>query len=418
MIRSRFKVTQVCLFWLAFTLFLWSGGLRSAFAQSCCGNHLEPQFNQFSVSDTVYAADQKNFNGTFSNLSVRIWDAVGNDCPSKPLLLCIHGGGFTAGFPSLMDSICRSFASRGYLAASIQYRLGWIGSGYCSADTTEAIRAWYRAIGDSQKATFFFKDNYARYGIDSNLIFLCGWSAGGYAAAGAAFLDELSEKPQVCDSIESFVLPTNQTILRPDLGILPSFSRDPGYKGVITFSSSMLFPGLLNQGSNEPVLAFNNQNDPYLIPISTEAAWWSIDNCAELYPLSMGWSSDALQDYGELIEQHVFQENVCPHNLHDPCFPLWNQEIDIMSAFMNGKMNCDVVLDDREIHLKSVSTALVCSSLSEVKSILDKNAFWKLYSPVGHLVATKSSELEVLSYGCYYLHLEKDNQVMLICYSQ
>lgn len=418
MICSKIKTSQILVCWCVFILFLFCGGLKKAFAQSCCGTHLNAQFNQYSVSDTVYAYDQRNFDGTLSDLSVRIWNASDNDCQSKPLLLCIHGGGFTTGYSSLMDSICKSFASRGYLAASIQYRLGWVGNGYCSEDTSEAIRAWYRAIDDCHKATFFFKDNFLRYGIDSNLIFLCGWSAGGYVAAGAAFFDDISEKPEACESIGSLVLANNQTIQRPDLGSLPSFFRDPGYKGLVTFSSSMLFPSLLNQGSNEPVLAFNNQNDPYLIPINSNAAWWSIDNCAELYPISSGWTSDALQEYSELIDQQVFQEDACAHNLHDPCFPQWNQEIASMSVFMNGKMDCNEILGNTEIHKIKASTAVVCNSLSEVNLLVNRNAIWKLYSPVGQLIASNSSQLEGLSYGCYYLFIEPENQVILICFNQ
>ncbi|MEX1190212.1 MAG: alpha/beta hydrolase [Bacteroidia bacterium] len=387
-------------------------------AQSTCYEFDEELFNQFSITDTVYASNQERFDGSFTDLSVRIWNATENDCQTKPLLLCIHGGGFIAGDPTLMDSVCQAFASRGYLAASIQYRMGWFGEGYCSADTSEAIRAWYRAIEDCQNATFFFKNNSQLFGIDSSLIFLCGWSAGGYTAAGAAFLDQENEKPDACSSIDSIMNATNQTFSRPDLGNLPGFYRDPSYKGIITFSSSMLFPDLLSLGNNEPVLAFNNENDPYLVPVNTSRAWWNIDNCEEFYPISCGWTSEQVNQFQiqELVQQYVYQENTCPHNLHHPCFPHWNEEIELMSNFMQEKMSAITNLNETESLNEHVTKALVCKTMDEVHSVLPNNDSWKLYSSNGKLIFSGFMKPAVLDSGCYYLQIEESKISTLICF--
>ena len=54
-----------------------------------------------------------------------VYTPVGDVCQNRPLLVFAHGGAFVGGSKnnSLAESICESFAKRGYVAASINYRL-------------------------------------------------------------------------------------------------------------------------------------------------------------------------------------------------------------------------------------------------------------------------------------------------------
>jgi hypothetical protein len=378
----------------------------SAHSQSCCGDHLTEQYNEHTIIDTVYAESRELYNGNNISLSLRIWYAQDNPCNKKPVLVFLHGGGFIQGDNQLMDSLCRAFSARGFLAASVQYRLGWFGEQYCSADSAEAIRAWYRAVADCREATFFLKNQDAWLGIDTSLVFLSGWSAGGYIAAGAAFLDNQEEKPAQCDSLPPLEWPQGSFQLRPDLGPLPEPSRPIGIKGIITFSSSMLFPQLLGNQLLTPVLAFNNQLDPYEVPIEQTAPWWSIDACAPYYPHAAGWSSPEVLDLldNESVQHVIYNEEICGHNLHHPCFPFWQQEVEIMSQFMQEKMDCDLNRIDQVTDQLSKKKVLVCQNINQLIELLASRKNARLISLSGIEVMTPSSGANELPEGLYLLH--------------
>jgi lysophospholipase L1-like esterase/pimeloyl-ACP methyl ester carboxylesterase len=106
----------------------------------------------------------------------------------RPLLIFIHGGGFknnskTGSFSSLL---CTSFAKRGYVTATIDYRLG-IEKGGSIKDYHEAM---YRAQQDGKAAIRFFRRYAEKYGIDTSQIFITGSSAGSKTALAIAYMDE------------------------------------------------------------------------------------------------------------------------------------------------------------------------------------------------------------------------------------
>ena len=103
-----------------------------------------------------------------------------------PLLVLIHGGAFycgdkqDTGFPEMG----RHFAERGYVVASINYRLGfWPWS-------QSVDRAGYQAVQDANAAVRFLLDKQNDYNIDPNNIYVAGSSAGAITALNLAFMDE------------------------------------------------------------------------------------------------------------------------------------------------------------------------------------------------------------------------------------
>jgi poly(3-hydroxybutyrate) depolymerase len=116
----------------------------------------------------------------------------------RPLVLMIHGGGFAGGSLNEMNFMCNEFAKRGYVAATISYRLGWgcpsdAGVFLCNICTPLApnIRtAAYNAIQDAHAALRFLVSNEATYGIEPDYIFVGGQSAGAITALGTAFITQ------------------------------------------------------------------------------------------------------------------------------------------------------------------------------------------------------------------------------------
>ena len=149
-----------------------------------------------SISDIQYGTAM-NIKGEKENLLLDIITPPQSDTNKKrPLLIFIHGGGFKNNtkkgkFNSLL---CTSFAKRGYVTASIEYRLGIENTG-ANEDYHAAL---YRAQQDGKAAIRFFKRYAEKYGIDSAQIFLTGSSAGSKTALAIAYMDE-NEIPKDID---------------------------------------------------------------------------------------------------------------------------------------------------------------------------------------------------------------------------
>lgn len=86
-----------------------------------------------------------------------------------PAMLCIHGGGFRAGDRHGYDALVKEFARRGYVAATVEYRLAPKYPFPAAVFDVKACVRWLRA-------------NARKYHIDPTRIGVTGGSAGGHLA--------------------------------------------------------------------------------------------------------------------------------------------------------------------------------------------------------------------------------------------
>ena len=86
-----------------------------------------------------------------------------------PAVLCIHGGGFRAGSREGYNKLCLTLAQRGFVAATISYRLA-------------PMHQFPAAVHDTKAAVRWLRANAAKYGIDPARIGVTGGSAGGHLA--------------------------------------------------------------------------------------------------------------------------------------------------------------------------------------------------------------------------------------------
>ena len=110
---------------------------------------------------------------------------------SRPLVMLIHGGGFYIGSK---ESACEvalatSLAKRGFLVASIDYRLGF------KLTPSDIELSAYRAIQDTHAALRFLAHNAKGLGIDPTQIYIGGTSAGAVASLNTAFMKN-DERPE------------------------------------------------------------------------------------------------------------------------------------------------------------------------------------------------------------------------------
>lgn len=150
------------------------------------------------------------------NLKFDLYTPDGDTCTKRPLVIVAFGGAFLVGTKSQIELVafCKALARKGYVAAAIDYRLG-----YNILNESTAIRAVYRAGQDVRAAVRYFKEHASTYGIDTNYIFAGGNSAGAVASIHTAYLTDAER------AASPLLIPTytvDQPLLPdwPDLGCI------------------------------------------------------------------------------------------------------------------------------------------------------------------------------------------------------
>lgn len=196
-------------------------------AQGCDGRYYNQIFS--SNTTTVIYGNAVLYNGVDTNLRVDIYQPTGDTLSKRPLLIFAFGGSFVSGLRESPDliTLCTYFSQRGYVCASIDYRLGYYGSG----TDTNLFEAMIRGIQDMKGAVrFFYKDAYTanQFRIDTSQIFIGGVSAGAFIALNYAYWNFTSfSRP-----VPGFVVSALDSV-----GGIEGNSGNPGYsenvKGVI-----------------------------------------------------------------------------------------------------------------------------------------------------------------------------------------
>jgi hypothetical protein len=236
--------------------------VMAAAAVSAAGPACQEPANRFrkevfgNVRQTNDVAFGQNKNPLFNNrqetLMMNIFQPDGDACAKRPLVIFMHGGWMQGGGRNDENGTCQRFAKQGYMAASIEYRLGAYGAFTPGNFATPG----FMAAQDARAAIRFFRKNAAMYGIDTGFIYVGGCSAGAYAALFTAYLDKQSEIPPFIDA---------GALEGGNEGV----SGNPGYSsrfaGVLSLSGGVLDTGWINRG-DVPVVAVQCSADGIVPP--------------------------------------------------------------------------------------------------------------------------------------------------------
>jgi para-nitrobenzyl esterase len=115
-------------------------------------------------------------------LFLNVWaPATATEKSKLPVMVWIHGGGFTGGSGSGPGSAGDAFAKQGVILTTINYRLGRLGHfahPALSKENPEEFKGSY-AYMDQIAALKWIKENIAAFGGDPNNVTIFGFSAGG-----------------------------------------------------------------------------------------------------------------------------------------------------------------------------------------------------------------------------------------------
>ncbi len=140
-----------------------------------------------TTKDVTYgsAVDQL---GQTVTLTLDVYRPSGDTITSRPAIVWVHGGSFSSGdktSPELVDE-ATTFAKKGYVNASINYRLSPDGCS-AAAPTASCVTAIIDAMHDAQAAVRFLRANATPYGVDGNRIAIGGTSAGAITALDVGY---------------------------------------------------------------------------------------------------------------------------------------------------------------------------------------------------------------------------------------
>ncbi len=153
--------------------------LAVALVASACnppGRYFNEVFPSAAVTPDIQYGAAPDENGVTENLLLDLYQPAGDQQARRPAIVWVHGGGFRNGSKANMAGDATTFARRGYVTVSINYRLreGNIGQAIADAqhDAQAAVR-WLRRFAD-------------QYRIDPNRIAIGGSSAGAITALWVA----------------------------------------------------------------------------------------------------------------------------------------------------------------------------------------------------------------------------------------
>lgn len=190
---------------------------------------------------------------------------------ARPTTITIHGGGFVGGSRADTNGVSKEYALRGYVSASIEYRLdkrpgGTAGPGQLAAAAN--------GIDDGMEAVRWLKAHAAEYRIDPSRMAAIGYSAGGAIALGMALGDDQTPggplaaySPQIAaaTSTGAHLTPGLQLLtLRPDQAAVQMFVYEDDETG---FTSDYAFQ------TCAAVRKAGNTCDFVLQPGSGHTAW-------------------------------------------------------------------------------------------------------------------------------------------------
>ena len=177
--------------------------------------YLTEVFNDVTVqSDILYSINISILTGTPEpdTLYADYYMPMGDTITDRPLVIVAHTGSFLpVGPPGFLNGqttgskldysvteICTRLAKRGYVAAAIDYRLGWNPLADEAAERrNQLINAAYRGLQDGRAFVRFnnmmVEDNGNPFGICPDNIAVFGVGTGGYLALVMAALDQQEE---------------------------------------------------------------------------------------------------------------------------------------------------------------------------------------------------------------------------------
>ena len=228
--------------------------------------YLEEVFENVTITEDVVYGNAPDlpfiflfeWNTIDIDLDMDIYEPEGDTLTSRPVIIFIHTGAFFSGHNELDDVVALSTASakRGYVAVSINYRLGLnIISSYSGE------RAVYRGVQDASAAVRYLKEFHEELKIDPDNIFIWGTSAGSFIGLHLSYTDE-EDRPESTYGIG----------LDPDLGCIDcegnEYLHDSRPKALVSCWGAIGDLEWIDDSDHVPAILFHGTAD-FIVPFNS-----------------------------------------------------------------------------------------------------------------------------------------------------
>jgi hypothetical protein len=365
--------------------------LISNFIFSQCNGRYETEIFNSVTKTTINYSDVYNDNAH----TMDIYTPDGDTEINRPVILFMHGGSFTAGDKSAADCIdfCESFAKRGYVTASLNYRLEANLILFLTSNEKQ-YETVLKAVSDAKSAVRYFRKDFANgdtYGIDPNTIFAGGYSAGAVIAIHQAYIDSIIDLPSsVTDNDGSSF--NVQTIVT-NVGGGHALEGDAGNYGYPSELSGVIsFAGGINDVSwidsnDEPLVSIQGTNDVTVsyncAPGLNQALVLTLCGSAEMHPQAdlVGVINDKLIFTGEGHEWAAYGNSN----------PKFIQAIDFTSDFLFPLLPCNSTTNIAELSKEERKLIKIVDVLGRSSDVITNNPLFYIYSDgsVEHKIVIK-----------------------------
>lgn len=213
-------------------------------------------FNNYTVKTETYIQNSVNYTGVSKNLVMDIFTPANDNEVNRPCIIFLYGGGFSMKIDDGLQEICKSMVLRGYVVAAIDYRIGFNGdkvAANCGGNVyNDFLKAELRATQDAIAAIKYIKSNASRLGVNADLIFIGGQSAGAIAALDAVFYDNSETDKNLISSIGGSLDATTANNLK---------SQSTKVAGVFALSGAISNPKIIENPNNTPTLLVSGTCD-------------------------------------------------------------------------------------------------------------------------------------------------------------
>jgi para-nitrobenzyl esterase len=316
-------------------LMLFSSSL-TAFSQ-CDGRYETEIFEQISLTEVEYT-DVHNWSASNSGLDMDIYQPVGDEFTERPVLIFAHGGSFYAGDKDSPDmvALCESFAKRGYVTASIQYRLT---NQLSLLDSNAMIQTVFNAISDMKSSVRYFRKDFEinnnSLKIDTSQIFVGGYSAGAILAVNLGFFNNEDEIPAYLQPIVT------------NAGGIEGNSGNDGYSSrvsaIINLAGAVYLPSFIDS-SDIPIVSIHAVDD--------ETVAYDCGNALGISFLPILCGSEKIHELAEaaLLDNEIYTFLSGGHSA--PIVNLLEVSIPFVGDFIYDQLDCNdatLVVQNEEV---------------------------------------------------------------------
>lgn len=304
--------------------------VQSSFAQDNLRYSETPLFDSASIvieENVVYGNAIHAFTGLPEPLEMDVYypNANVDATTNRPLILCIHGGGFIGGDKSEMAYQAIEFARRGFVVANINYRLGWNCDNVLCVNCygSNLQKAIYSAVQDARAALRYCAAHASAYGLNPHQIFINGQSAGAITGIQCAIWSQ-------DEAIMS--IPNGFELIAGDLnGSGNNESATYSVLGIINQCGAI--DDLAHYNESIPIIHFHDSND-CIVPYQYGALISCF--CSGFLSYNGSFSiHSALQTSGKCSQLHTAPQ-VLPNHCTYPQSSVIKQSACFMKSILNG----------------------------------------------------------------------------------